>query len=484
MRVRALLLFDDWGSSTPALATHAVVTALVMASIVLLLVLTSLPWSSPDHATLSLADVICSVMLLADWLLRCGLYFSLCCSRKALLRSLTPKIQWLIVDGVASSAHVLSAAFTLIQFGDKLAVDLIACLRVLRLTSLVRNSKTFDMVLTVMWHSADSLKGPMYWMLVSTVLFAVVVFYIEFFFGREIADIDTLGNAIWFSIVTFSTVGYGDISPQTWPGKTFATFGIVLGSLWVAMPITIIGNAFQEEWERCNVRLVAEALQTELIENDEMSQDLVPATALSPPGRRPSNQRSLPRPSISPPLPCPLQFKRFCQIDTNGTHELDEQEFATFLKSHRTLAFMSADEARKVFQILDPLHRGIVTYKELARAVFPVMDVASSLSTTWNSPRESQRDRDAAGSYYVNEGTASPRPAPPPHRQTTAVSTSADAVVERDAALKNEFVQLKAQVDKLQVDVLTQVDKLQMGQKDMLARLDKVLAGMELANSN
>ena len=145
---------------------------------------------------------------------------------------------------------------------------------------------------------------------------------------------------------------------------------------------------------------------------------------------------------------------------------------------------MSADEARKVFQILDPLHRGIVTYKELARAVFPVMDVASSLSTTWNSPRESQRDRDAAGSYYVNEGTASPRPAPPPHRQTTAVSTSADAVVERDAALKNEFVQLKAQVDKLQVDVLTQVDKLQMGQKDMLARLDKVLAGMELANSN
>ena len=101
MRVRVLLLVEDWSSSTPALATHAVVTALVLASIVLLLVLTPLPWSSPDHAALSLADVICSMLLLADWLLRCGLYFSLCCSRKELLRSLTPKIEWLIVDGVA-----------------------------------------------------------------------------------------------------------------------------------------------------------------------------------------------------------------------------------------------------------------------------------------------------------------------------------------------------------------------------------------------
>ncbi len=289
MRVRALLLFEDWSSSTPALAMHAVVTALVVASIVLLLVLTPLSWSSPDHAALSLADVICSVLLLADWLLRCGLYFSLSYSRKALLRSLTPKIQWLVVDGVASSAHVLSAAFSLIQFGDKLAVDLIACLRVLRLISLVRNSKTFDMVLRVLWQSAEALKGPMYWMAVSTVFFGIVVYYIEFFLTTpETADIDTLGNAIWYSIVTFSTVGYGDISPTTWLGKLVATFGIVTGMIWFAMPITIIGNNFQDEWERCNLRLVAEALQTELLEHNEMTQDLVPAAAFSPPGRRPS----------------------------------------------------------------------------------------------------------------------------------------------------------------------------------------------------
>ena len=172
-----------------------------------------------------------------------------------------------------------------------------------------------------------------------------------------------------------------------------------------------------------------------------------------------------------------LQFKRFCQIDTNGTNELEEPEFAAFLKSHRNLAFMSASEARKVFQILDPLHRGVVTYKELARAVFPVMDVPDALATTWNTQRE---DADAPGSYCANEGTASPLPRRPP--QTTAVSTSADAFyVEKGAAVKDELVQLKARVGKLQAgqeDVLAQVAKLQIGQKDILAHLDKVLAGV------
>ena len=142
---------------------------------------------------------------------------------------------------------------------------------------------------------------------------------------------------------------------------------------------------------------------------------------------------------------------------------------------------MSASEARIVFQILDPLHRGVVTYKELARAVFPVMDVADALATTWNSHRE---DEDAPGSSYcANEGVASPLPRRPPH--TTAVSTSADAfhVENGAAAVKDELVQLKARVGKLQAgqeDVLAQVTKLQISQNDLLAHLDKVLAGMEL----
>lgn len=36
-------------------------------------------------------------------------------------------------------------------------------------------------------------------------------------------------DALYFSVVTISTVGYGDFSPQTTPGKLFTIFYIITG---------------------------------------------------------------------------------------------------------------------------------------------------------------------------------------------------------------------------------------------------------------
>ena len=107
------------------------------------------------------------------------------------------------------------------------------------------------------------------------------MFYAELLLAPDTGEFDTLGNAIWFGIVTFSTVGYGDFSPTTWLGKIFSTLGIASGMLWFAMPITIVGTSFQNEWDARNLRVFAEALQTELLEQNLMTHDLVCAV---PPG--------------------------------------------------------------------------------------------------------------------------------------------------------------------------------------------------------
>ena len=70
-------------------------------------------------------------------------------------------------------------------------------------------------------------------------------------------------------------MGYGDLTPTTWVGKVIATFGIASGMLWFAMPITIVGATFQAEWDRRNVRVIAHLLQTELLERNQMTHDLV-----------------------------------------------------------------------------------------------------------------------------------------------------------------------------------------------------------------
>jgi len=54
----------------------------------------------------------------------------------------------------------------------------------------------------------------------------------------------SLFNAIWWSIVTATTVGYGDIVPITQTGKIIASFLMIFGIISIAMLTSIITSAF------------------------------------------------------------------------------------------------------------------------------------------------------------------------------------------------------------------------------------------------
>ena len=48
-------------------------------------------------------------------------------------------------------------------------------------------------------------------------------------------------HAIWFTICTLSTVGYGDVYPETTIGRAISSCLIVCSVLYTAMPFGIIG---------------------------------------------------------------------------------------------------------------------------------------------------------------------------------------------------------------------------------------------------
>jgi hypothetical protein len=52
----------------------------------------------------------------------------------------------------------------------------------------------------------------------------------------------------WFTIVTMTSVGYGDMFPETDPGRFVASFIMLSGILTLAVPITLIGNKFHHVW--------------------------------------------------------------------------------------------------------------------------------------------------------------------------------------------------------------------------------------------
>ena len=60
----------------------------------------------------------------------------------------------------------------------------------------------------------------------------------------------SIPRALWWSVITLTTVGYGDVSPITPLGKIFAGLQALSGIAFVAMPTGIIAAAFSEAMQR------------------------------------------------------------------------------------------------------------------------------------------------------------------------------------------------------------------------------------------
>ena len=85
---------------------------------------------------------------------------------------------------------------------------------------------------------------------VMLVLASAVMFYAE-----HSAQPDAFANipeAMWWSIITLTTVGYGDVSPVTPLGKVVAGVIAVLGIGMFALPAGILGSGFLSEIQRQN----------------------------------------------------------------------------------------------------------------------------------------------------------------------------------------------------------------------------------------
>ena len=95
----------------------------------------------------------------------------------------------------------------------------------------------------------------------------IIVCGVLFYFFE---DDKSVGDAIWWAVVTASTVGYGDISPATWPGRVIA--GLLI-SVMVLVVIPLITAHFAS-------KLIVDADAFRHEEQEELKQNLRQARAL------------------------------------------------------------------------------------------------------------------------------------------------------------------------------------------------------------
>lgn len=84
-------------------------------------------------------------------------------------------------------------------------------------------------------------------------LFASIALYIV---EREAQpeNFGSIPRAMWWAIATLTTVGYGDVTPVTWPGKVIAGFAALTSIAIVALPAGILAAAFSDAFQRTRAR--------------------------------------------------------------------------------------------------------------------------------------------------------------------------------------------------------------------------------------
>lgn len=117
--------------------------------------------------------------------------------------------------------------------------------------------------------SMEALPVPIFMLLIMVMIFGVLFHVIE------PAVFDSVPYAMWFSIVTLSTVGYGDAAPESPAGKAATAFLIILGILYVAMPISIISASFSNVWENRFKILLIESIQDKFASNGIEPEDVI-----------------------------------------------------------------------------------------------------------------------------------------------------------------------------------------------------------------
>jgi len=143
-----------------------------------------------------------------------------------------------LIDLIATLPMYLSLFFP----GTRI-LSVIRALRLLRLFKILNHPK-FTSQSIHMKQALNASRGKIivfiYFVLISTIIIGSVMYIVE---SKE-SGFTSIPMSIYWTIVTLTTVGYGDISPQTPLGQFLAALVMILGYGIIAVPTGIVTAEF------------------------------------------------------------------------------------------------------------------------------------------------------------------------------------------------------------------------------------------------
>ncbi|XP_070848724.1 A-type voltage-gated potassium channel KCND2 isoform X2 [Chaetodon trifascialis] len=114
--------------------------------------------------------------------------------------------------------------------------------RVFRIFKFSRHSAGLRILGYTLKSCASELGFLLFSLTMAIIIFATVMFYAEK--GSSASKFTSIPAAFWYTIVTMTTLGYGDMVPKTIMGKIFGSICSLSGVLVIALPVPVIVSNF------------------------------------------------------------------------------------------------------------------------------------------------------------------------------------------------------------------------------------------------
>ncbi len=156
---------------------------------------------------------------------------------------LTKKLKFITSKfGLIDLLSILPFYLPLIFPFDLRVIRVLRLFRLLRIFKLGRFSKSMKTIASVLKETRDDLVITLFVAIVLLVLSSTLMYYIES--DAQPEKFESIGQAMWWSVATLTTVGYGDVYPITGIGKFLSAVIALIGIGFVALPTGIISSAF------------------------------------------------------------------------------------------------------------------------------------------------------------------------------------------------------------------------------------------------
>ncbi|CAE7213435.1 Potassium voltage-gated channel subfamily B member 2 [Symbiodinium microadriaticum] len=211
---------------------------------------------------------------------------------------------------------------------------LVCFVPVIRQLKLIRRFQKLQLLLHVLTTVFDALKLLLFLVCLIVLFFAAVLYIVE---PNDANAVDSLPTSIWLCIVTVTTVGYGDVAPTTWPGRIVAGTLCFISVLFMAMPLSVLGNAMSQTWADRHRILLMTRTRSRLKNLGYSADDM------------------------------PKLFKKF---DTDNNGELELEEFVDLVAAMKV--GVKPHEASELFMAFDSDGNGGIDEREFMKALFPL----------------------------------------------------------------------------------------------------------------